>query len=184
MASPSIAPVQPAPVFYESGSMEKLVAFRKCGSEWAWKRSWIFYHNTHHRPTAALFNGFKMMSIADGMAMNGELVFAQIGLDSMALFWKYEFETNLNPIKRIKDYARMNALKANTAELLFAIKSFLENQEKVYGMQIHHQMVTDTLLISTKQILPRYPDNDQIYSMIGSLENTFNPIRQNKPVFR
>ena len=102
------------------------------------------FKNAKHTPTEALFNGYRINTSFNGMNLKGEIIYAQIGLDSVAYFWKYQYSSSYNPITRIKDYYTLKALLQNTGEILASMKIFLENEEKVYGMKINHSLVVDT----------------------------------------
>lgn len=130
----------------------------------------FFYKNAHHTPTKALFNGYGLKTIFRGAELKGEIIYAQLGLDSTALFWKYQYNCSYNPIQRIQDYYLLKDLKDNSAEILNSLKQFLEKEENVYGMKIQHSFVVDTILISTKNVFSTVPNNDQVYQMIGQLK--------------
>lgn len=130
----------------------------------------FFYKNAHHTPTQAMFNGYQLQTTYRGEQLTGEIIYAQLGYDSVAFFWKYNFISSNNPVQRLHDYLTLKALKENITEISTHFKSFLENQEKVYGMLIKRSTVTDTLLVSTKSILSKYPDNEQVYTMIDQLQ--------------
>lgn len=150
-----------------------------------WKRWWpssdsslktiskeigFFYKNAHHTPTKALFNGYGLKTIFRGTELNGEIIYAQLGSDSTALFWKYQYKCSNNPIQRIQDYYLLKDLKNNISEVVGSLKQFLENEENVYGMKIQHSFVVDTILISTKSVFSTVPTTDQVYQMIGQLK--------------
>ncbi len=130
----------------------------------------FFYQNAHHTPAKALFNGYAINTTFKGNSLKGEIVYAQLGMDSVAFFWKYQYICSNNPIKRIQEYFMLKELKENTACILNSLKSFLETEEKVYGMKIQHSLVVDTILISTKNVFPTSPSIDQVYAMIGELK--------------
>lgn len=131
----------------------------------------FFYKTASHTPTQALFNGYGVNTLFNDMQLKGEIIYAQIGLESVAYFWKYQYSSSYNPFKRVADYFTLKALLKNTGEVLAAMKAFLESEEKLYGMKINHSMVVDTLLVSTKAVFPFYPNNDQVYQMIDALKN-------------
>jgi hypothetical protein len=130
----------------------------------------FFYKNAHHTPTKALFNGYGLKTVFKGAELKGEIIYAQLGSDSTALFWKYQYNCSYNPFQRIQDYYLLKDLKDNTAEILNNLKQFLEKEENVYGMKIQHSFVIDTILISTKSVFSTVPTTDQVYQMIGQLK--------------
>lgn len=130
----------------------------------------FFHHQAHHSITKELFNGLAIKTTFKGYQLKGEIVYAQLGTDSVAFFWKYNFNCSYNPITRIQEYYMLKDLKNNTAEILSSLKSFLEKEENVYGMKIQHSYVVDTILISTKSVFPNSPNIDQVYKMIDQLK--------------
>ncbi|MEI8073334.1 MAG: hypothetical protein WCH78_01195 [Bacteroidota bacterium] len=130
----------------------------------------FFYKGAHHTPAKELFNGYAINTIFKGTALKGEIIYAQLGSDSVAFFWKYQYTCSNNPIQRLQEYFMLKELKENTAEVLNSLKAFLENEEKVYGMKIKHSFVVDTILISTKAIFPSSPSIDQVYQMVYQLK--------------
>lgn len=130
----------------------------------------FFHHQAHHTIGKELFNGHAINTTFKGNTLKGEVIYAQLGADSVAFFWKYAYTCSYNPIKRIQEYFMLKDLKENTAEILNGLKNFLEKEEKVYGMKIQHSLVVDTILISTKTIFPSSPNIDQVYKMIDQLK--------------
>jgi hypothetical protein len=130
----------------------------------------FFHQHAHHTITKELFNGHAISTTFKGNLLKGELIYAQLGIDSVAFFWKYAYNCSYNPITRIQEYYMLKELKENTAEILASLKSFLEKEENVYGMKIQHSFVVDTILISTKTTFPTSPNIDQVYNMIAQLK--------------
>lgn len=130
----------------------------------------FFHHQAHHTIGKELFNGHAINTTFKGSTLKGEVIYAQLGADSVAFFWKYKYNCSYNPIQRIQEYFMLKDLKENTAEILTALKNFLEKEENVYGMKIQHSLVVDTILISTKIIFSSSPNIDQVYKMIDQLK--------------
>lgn len=131
----------------------------------------LTWGNAVYRPTKALFNGYAMETSFQHVQIEGQLIYAQLGLDSMAIFWNYQLASGWNPMKRISAYFFMKSLKENIATPLNALKTFLESKKQVYGMEIVQDMVKDTILVSTKKILPGQPDQATIIGMIQQLKD-------------
>jgi effector-binding domain-containing protein len=124
-----------------------------------------------HQADKALFNGFGIQTNFKEHSIQGELIFAQLGLDSMAVFWNYQLTSGWNPINRVTDYLFMKDLKEVITDPLKGLQTFLESKEKVYGMQIVHDFVKDTILVSTKKMLSRKPSQETVVAMIQELKN-------------
>ena len=123
-----------------------------------------------HQPDKALFNGFGIQTNFKDHSIQGELIFAQLGLDSMAVFWNYQLTSGWNPINRVTDYLFMKELKEVIADPLKGLQAFLESKEKVYGMQIVQDFVKDTILVSSKKMLTSQPSQATILEMIDQVK--------------
>jgi hypothetical protein len=130
----------------------------------------LSWDNAQHHPQKALFNGYEVQSNFKNKTITGQLIYAQLGLDSMAIFWNYQLASGWNPIKRVADYLFMKDLKEAIAAPVQSLKVFLESREKVYGMQIVQDLVKDTILVSTKKILAGPPDQATVLAMIDQLK--------------
>jgi hypothetical protein len=123
-----------------------------------------------HQADKALFNGFGIQTNFKDHSIQGELIFAQLGLDSMAVFWNYQLTSGWNPINRVTDYLFMKELKEVIADPLKGLQAFLESKEKVYGMQIVQDFVKDTILVSSKKMLTSQPSQATILEMIDQVK--------------
>jgi hypothetical protein len=131
----------------------------------------LVWNQASHQANEALFNGMGLQTIFKERSIKGELIFAQLGLDSMAIFWNYQLSSGLNPIKKMGDYFFMKDLKEAISGPFKGLQAFLESKEKVYGMQIVQDMVKDTILVSTKKVLSTQPDQATVLAMIDQLKN-------------
>jgi hypothetical protein len=121
-------------------------------------------------PSKPLFNGYGIKTTFRGQTLMGELIYAQLGLDSLVLFWNYQIHSSYNPFKRINDYIFCKALKENVSIRAESFKKFLEKKELVYGISIVASTVVDTLLVSTKKILPNYPTTSEVYTLVHHIQ--------------
>jgi hypothetical protein len=156
--------------FMNSGNWNKWWPASDSGVTGISKEVGFFHKYAHHTITKDLFNGHSINTTFKGTNLKGEFIYAQLGIDSVAFFWKYTYNCSYNPFKRIQEYYMLKELKDNTAEILTSLKNFLEKEENVYGMKIQHSLVVDTILISIKVILPNSPNIDQVYKMIDQLK--------------
>ena len=97
-----------------------------------------------------------------------------INKDSTSFQWEGESMAETNIFKRVRNYFTKNKLQNNAKEIFSALKVYLENNENVYGLKIDHNMVVDTLLISTKKTFNAYPNTEEVYAMISDLKNYIN----------
>ena len=93
-----------------------------------------------------------------------------ISKDSVGFQWDGELQSQVNIFNRIRNYYTQKKLQNNADAILNALKIYLENDEKVYGINIEHRMVVDTLLISTKKTFAAYPTVEQVYELVNDLK--------------
>ena len=93
-----------------------------------------------------------------------------ISKDSVGFQWDGELQSQVNIFNRIRSYYTQKKLQNNADAILNALKIHLENDEKVYGINIEHRMVVDTLLISTKKTFAAYPTVEQVYELVNDLK--------------
>lgn len=108
-----------------------------------------------------------------------------INSDSIAIEWKSEMPESSNPINRIKNYIKAKSLQNNMSDILNHLKTFLEQNEKVYGVYIHEVISKDSTLIVTKCMTASYPSTIDIYQLISNLKNyisTHNAKENNFPM--
>jgi hypothetical protein len=91
--------------------------------------------------------------------------------DSSGIKWAIDIKNGPNPFKKIKNFFIARNLEAATADILDSMKKFLENEENIYGINVHIAGVKDTLLITVKATFKNYPTLQNIYSLISMLQN-------------
>jgi hypothetical protein len=93
-----------------------------------------------------------------------------IGRDSIKISWTQTLETGMNPFQRIAQYRKAGKLKENMNAILGSFRSFIDKEENVYHISIQHAIVSDTLLVTTKTILQREPEQADIYRLVDKLQ--------------
>jgi effector-binding domain-containing protein len=103
--------------------------------------------------------------------------------DSVAVIWSCKFQPAADPIAKIKNYFDAKTQEKNAVQLLSNLKSFLEKNENIYGINITQVMVTDTVLIATKYKSAIYPTTPVIYDLIQKLKKyiSLNNARETNP---
>jgi effector-binding domain-containing protein len=108
-----------------------------------------------------------------------------ISLDknSVEVIWSCLQQPAAGSIARIRNYFYSKTLEKNAIEILASLKSFLEKNENIYGINIRQIMVTDTLLIATKYTSATYPTTPVIYDLIQKLKKyiALNNARETNP---
>lgn len=128
------------------------------------------YNGNNYRVKQSLFNGFEI-AIGDGSATTiiSSLRVLPLKVDSTVLEWRFVAEPGNNPLKRISDYQLATSLKKDIDILLDSLENFLSIQDNIYGIRVQAKIVTDTLLVATKQIFKTYPTIAEVYTLINDL---------------
>lgn len=90
--------------------------------------------------------------------------------DSSIIKWECQLEAGNSPFQRIKTYREAIALKKNMDSVTAALQHYLSSFENVYGVNFREASTTDTVLITTRAVLPVYPSTASIYSMVDKLK--------------
>ena len=99
-----------------------------------------------------------------------EINILPISVDSSAIQWKLQIAASANPFKRIKQYQFAKRLKNNITILLNSFKKFVADTKNIYGFDIKHTTLTDTVLVSIKTTSKLYPSTKLIYTLIDQLK--------------
>jgi hypothetical protein len=97
-------------------------------------------------------------------------VFPSIRDDSCYLLWGCSLEGGFNPIKRIKQYQRAKELQSDMEVILGDLRSYLEEEDHVYGISISEESTKDNLLAESTRMAGRYPSTGDIYSLVKKLQ--------------
>jgi hypothetical protein len=99
----------------------------------------------------------------------GLSVFPKADIDSAVLQWKLSLHASHNPIKRIGQYQEAGRLQAEMEVVLTRLRSTLEDQTRVYGIAIRQTSITDSAIVSTKNVYGEYPSTAAIYELVDKL---------------
>lgn len=100
----------------------------------------------------------------------GYITILALSKDSVALAWESMIETSSNPFHRLQSYNESKRVRTAMTEILDSLRVFMEKNENVYGITVTQTRVTDTLLVTTRNISDNYPSTREIYQLIGQLE--------------
>jgi hypothetical protein len=129
------------------------------------------YKNYNYTINKKMYEGMDVIIKKDDKTINSFLHLVALNNDTVAIEWQGNISETNNPFKRIKNYLDATAAKNNISEILQDAKIFLENKEKVYGLNIIQEKVKDTILIATRSVSKTYPETAVIYDLIKELKN-------------
>jgi hypothetical protein len=149
-----------------------------------------FYDSSKHQIVAngiifsikpALSNIVEIDIASKNIKTKSFLTANDITKETTELNWFLEFNTNWNPIQRIKDYQEALEIKKATTLLLNSISDFVEQTKNIFGLNIAEVTLQDTVLITSKFISKQHPTNDQIYAQANNLYSYLSGF-QKKPL--
>lgn len=156
---------------------------RYIGSEDNWVKWWAYNNNNQATAKPFTSNGYtyrisrRSEHAAEVIIERGDLKVSSVMsiislpyIDSLAIQWKTELESGLNPFKRITQYRRAREIKNNMEVIFSNLRSFLEKKENIYGVDFQIVMSKDSALVATRFQTKAYPTTAEIYRAIGSLK--------------
>jgi len=91
------------------------------------------------------------------------------GMDSVALQWRYSFETSLNPFRRVQQYRQAFRNKHAMDTVLAHIRIFLEDNRNIYGIHMMDSMSKDSALLVMRLKTAEYPSTEEIYRAVAAI---------------
>ncbi len=145
--------------------------------------TYFLYKDYEYAVNWKMISGDSIRIITKDGAINSLINIIAINKDSTGFQWEGTSQTETNIFKRVSNYFTQKKLQNHTGEIFSALKEYLENGANVYGVNIEHKMVVDTLLISSKKMFTAYPNTEQVYDMINELKKYIatNNVEQTNP---
>ena len=159
-----------------TSSVNHLAAHRVLMQEDTWKLWWpgeekLSYNGSAFRITKKMLNSFELSITHKGDTSSGILQIIPTNIDTIRLVWSCTLQTDKNPINRFAKYREATTLKKNLDFLLETLSRYLGKKENIYGFDVKRSIVTDSVLISTRNLFNRYPEEIEIEKMIQKLRN-------------
>ncbi|WP_018617057.1 hypothetical protein [Segetibacter koreensis] len=122
-----------------------------------------------YRLKEKLYNAVGVEIIKKNQVIAGKIIIIPIAQDSLIVQWNNNLTTSINPFIRIKQYQQALNTKKNITVILHSLKSFAEDKDKVYKLNIRRTTLTDTLFVAVKTVTTGYPSTEVIYHFIQNL---------------
>jgi hypothetical protein len=127
--------------------------------------------NFQFKPTIISFDGIAVDISKSDFSNKAELQILPVSRDSVILQWDCgEINSSMNPLLRIKNYQQSKELEKELQSILMRLRSVLEDEKNIYGMQVHKVKVKDSTLIATRFSTTAYPTVQQVYNAIDRLK--------------
>jgi len=128
------------------------------------------YKNYFYRIEKKMLNTAEVSISNNQTSLKSLIHMISINEDSIAIEWESEMPESMNPIRKLQNYIKAKNLQNNMSDILNHLKTFLEQNEKVYGIYLHEIISKDSTLIATKCITTVYPSTSDIYKLISNLK--------------
>ncbi len=127
------------------------------------------FQNNIFRINKILLDAVETTVFNNNDSLEGYLQFTGFGQDSTQFIWASEYQFPVNPFKRLGKYFQLNKIQRDIKILVDSIQNRFNNPVNIYGMNVKEEKITDSSLISLKNVFSHYPSTNEIYSMIDSL---------------
>ena len=138
--------------------------FRQASSN---ERSSGAYQYTLIKP---LYNGSRILIQSNIGTDTSTLSLLPVSSDTTIFQWNLSRQTGSDPISKLTDYISMLALKKDILAKMIYLKGYVDKTTNVYGYNITHITLTDTILVSTEMVENSYPTTKDIYILIQRLQ--------------
>ena len=120
--------------------------------------------------TKKLANAAVVLIKSKDYSYNSNIALIPLTTDSTIIEWTTQAATSGNPLEKIASYFKAQALHANMEKVLHQSKKFFENPENIYGYNIRRTTLSDTLIISAKQLSKAYPAVSEMYTLVQKIQ--------------
>jgi hypothetical protein len=161
-----------------------------------WSKWWPGQKSTHESKSF-IYNGLNyhfeqstnsvVTILISGKADNFESNVTFLAQDNLKvrITWTVVLHSGNNLVKRIRQYQRVKQIKRDVSTILQHLKTFLENERNVYGINIRLSKVKDPIMLATSVINNRYPGMALIEALIQKLHKHIkdqNGLETNHPM--
>lgn len=120
--------------------------------------------------TKAMYHAVALEVKNEVPVLNTTLLLIPFRADTVRFEWSGVLAAGANPFKKISAYFEARQIKLGMDHLLDSLKSFLEKKENIYGIPVTETTIRDTSLIATTAGFGSYPTTQDIYGMVGALQ--------------
>ena len=131
---------------------------------------WYYYNGYTYHLNEKLYDAIDIQIKNKQTAVESNIQLFRMNYDSVAIQWKCNLSTGMNPMTKILKYRQAKKIRDNMAIILSGLVSFLNNKENIYGINLHIVMSKDTTMVATKSVTTNYPSTAEIYNLIGNLK--------------
>ncbi|GEO08412.1 hypothetical protein SAE01_09080 [Segetibacter aerophilus] len=134
------------------------------------RKGYFSFNGYNYELTKKLYNAIEVNMVMGNKAFTGDIILTPIAPDSIAVKWESTLTTGNNPLNKILSYQQAKRIKNNMRVILDSLKSFSENEQRVYACNIQRTTVKDTFLVAAKLTTTHYPSTTEIYNLVETLK--------------
>lgn len=128
------------------------------------------YNGFKYQLSQKYYNAIEVKLTTKHSTIESQISLLKMNLDSVVLIWNCELPTSSNPITRVLKYNEAENIRNNMKDILANLRSYLQDQKNIYGINLHVEMSKDSTMVLTKSFTKKYPNTSDIYQLIGNLK--------------
>lgn len=158
-------------------------AFHYLLHETEWKKWWPSVDTIHDAgpDTACHYNDmwfqidslyYNALTVRIGLkkdTVNSRMVIIPLVDGNTRVAWQCTLDGAYNPLKRWNHFWEAVAVKENMKSILDSYRNWLSVTKNIYGFEINHGKIIDSMLITQRVYFPAYPDAKQVDSVFRVL---------------
>lgn len=160
-----------------NGAMRMIIHAEKWDAWWPGTKdsnpATFYFNEQKFQPETNIVQGTNIRVEVSAENFNDKtlLMLLPASQDSVFVQWQGNaMSLSNNPLKRIAQWRQARQIKKNLRSILNSLKSFLQNEKNIYGMNVNKVKVKDSILITTKFTTSSYPTTPEVYSAIEKLK--------------
>jgi hypothetical protein len=104
-------------------------------------------------------------------SISSKMVIVALTIDTTGVEWSTQLDAGKSPFSRLTTYLEAKELKANMDAVLKNLKTFLSDNEHVYGIKIQRDRLKDTLYVTAKNSFTKRPGISETYTLIHKIQD-------------
>ena len=116
-------------------------------------------------------NSISVKILSKDISLNSTLIILPLLPDSSEILWVTPIQFSKNPLKLLKQLKLKKEVGEDMTKILEILNSHYSKLKNVYGLDIHAELVVDSILVFHSSIVNSFPSPKFIYSELTNIEN-------------
>lgn len=134
-------------------------------------RNELYLNNDTYKTGSKLPFGIEVIISSKDTSMSSFMRLLPLSPDSMLLNWTATIRMTFNPMVRVKKYFEVKRIEKSMHQIAEQLKRFAEREKNLYGIDIKHTKVSDTIFVVKKIVQKEKPTITELYKNIHGLNN-------------